>query len=91
MPAPRAAAVVTIQNELGLHARPAMNFVDAAVSCASAITLRRGDQQVDGKSIMQVLILAATKGTQIEIIAEGEDAEQAVAKLVALVNSRFGE
>lgn len=91
MPLRKASATVTIQNELGLHARPAMNFVDAAVSCASAITLRRGDQQVDGKSIMQVLILAATKGTEIEIVAEGDDAEEAVARLVALVNSRFGE
>lgn len=87
----RAAATVTIQNELGLHARPAMNFVDAAVGCASAIFIRKGDQQVDGKSIMQVLILAATKGTEIEIIAEGDDADEAVARLVALVNSKFGE
>lgn len=91
MTARRAAATVTIQNELGLHARPAMNFVDAAVGCVSAIFIRKGDQQVDGKSIMQVLILAATKGTEIEIIAEGDDADEAVARLVALVNSKFGE
>lgn len=91
MPQPRATCSVVIQNRLGLHARPAMAFVDAAVACPCAVTLKRGDQEVDGKSIMQVMMLAATQGTQIEIIAEGEGAEEAVARLKTLVENRFGE
>ena len=84
---------VTIQNRLGLHARPAMIFVEAASKYASKITVSRTDQEetVDGKSIMQMMMLAATEGTQIEITATGHDAEDAVAALVALVESRFTE
>lgn len=87
----RACAKVTISNRLGLHARPAMAFVDAASGFGSSVTVRRGDQSVDGKSIMQMLMLAATKGTVLEIIAEGEDAEPACAALKKLVESGFGE
>lgn len=89
----RASATVTIANRLGLHARPAMTFVDAASACESRITVRRvdGDQAVDGKSIMQLLMLAATKGTELEIIAEGADAHDAVKRLEALVRSKFDE
>jgi phosphocarrier protein len=87
----RASAKVVIANKLGLHARPAMCFVDAAMPFKSVITVRRSDQQVDGKSIMQMMMLAATRGTELEIIAEGEDAEQAVAILRKLVESCFDE
>lgn len=89
----RASATVTIVNRLGLHARPAMTFVDAASACKSRITVRRvdGDQTVDGKSIMQLLMLAATKGTELEIVAEGPDAHDAVERLGALVRSKFDE
>ena len=89
----RASATVTIVNRLGLHARPAMTFVDAASACKSRITVRRSDsdQPVDGKSIMQLLMLAATQGTALEIVAIGPDAEDAVQRLRRLVESRFGE
>ncbi|MEM9414436.1 MAG: HPr family phosphocarrier protein [Planctomycetota bacterium] len=82
---------VTIQNELGLHARPAMAFVDHASQFASTIQIIKEGQTVDGKSIMQIMMLAATKGTELEITAEGPDAEQAIASLEKLVNDKFGE
>jgi phosphocarrier protein len=89
----RASATVTIANRLGLHARPAMTFVDAASAWKSRITVRRADsdQPVDGKSIMQLLMLAATKGTELEVVATGPDAQQAVDALCDLVASKFGE
>jgi len=82
---------VTIENRLGLHARPAMSFVDAASQFAADIKLVKGDQAVDGKSIMQLMMLAATQGTELEITAEGTDAEQAIAALEKLVKDKFGE
>ena len=86
-------ARTTILNSLGLHARPAMAFVDLANTFASAVSVRRtdGDEVVDGKSIMQMLLLAATQGTEIEIGAEGPDAAAAVDALVKLVESRVDE
>jgi phosphocarrier protein len=82
---------VTIQNKLGLHARPAMQFVDVANQFQSAIKVWKQDQAVDGKSIMQMMMLAATEGTPLKIVADGEDAPQALDALEQLVNSRFGE
>jgi phosphocarrier protein len=87
----RATATVTIVNRLGLHARPAMCFVDAAMAHPCTISVRREDQEVDGKSIMMMMLLAATQGTQLEIIAEGEGAQKAVDELAKLVDSGFGE
>lgn len=87
----RASVNVTIVNKLGLHARPAMCFVDVATQFASEITVRRGDQAVDGKSIMQMMLLAATKGTALEVIAQGADAEAACAALKKLVDAGFDE
>jgi phosphocarrier protein len=84
-------ANVTIVNRLGLHARPAMVFVDAANLFTSAVTVKRDDQEVDGKSIMMMMLLAATQGTQLEVIAEGDDAQAAIDKLVALVAAGFDE
>jgi phosphocarrier protein len=88
-----ASAKVVIANKLGLHARPAMEFVEAASAFGADIVVRRTDQSesVDGKSIMQMMMLAATRGTEIEITATGADAGDAVARLVALVNSNFAE
>jgi phosphotransferase system HPr (HPr) family protein len=82
---------VTIVNRLGLHARPAMTFVDLASSFKSDILVKRGDQEVDGKSIMHMMMLAATKGTTLEVIANGPDAEQACVALKKLVDSGFDE
>jgi phosphocarrier protein len=88
---PTCSAKVTIVNRLGLHARPAMCFVDAAMVFASTVTVKRQGQAVDGKSIMQMMMLAATKGTELEIVADGADAEKAVAVLKSLVESGFDE
>lgn len=82
---------VTIQNKLGLHARPAMQFVDVANQFQSGIKVWKGDQVVDGKSIMQMMMLAATVGTPLKIIADGPDAASALDALEKLVNNRFGE
>jgi len=86
-----AEAAVTIKNRLGLHARPAMTFVDTAASFDARIKVRKGDHAVDGKSIMQLMMLAATCGTELVISAEGSDAEKAVQTLQQLVESKFEE
>jgi len=89
----RASAKMTICNRLGMHARPAMTFVEVATGFAAKVAVRRTDQDevVDGKSIMQMMMLAATKGTEIEVTAEGDDAEAAVARLAKLVSDGFDE
>jgi phosphocarrier protein HPr len=86
-----AKAQVVIKNRLGLHARPAMVFVDAASLFQSSVTVKRDDQVVDGKSIMMMMLLAATQGTMLEIGAEGPDAEACVEKLKGVVESGFDE
>ena len=88
-----ASAVVTIANKLGLHARPATLFAETASRSKAQITVRRCDQSqtVDGKSVIQMMLLAATAGTRIEISAKGSDADDAVATLVDLVKSGFQE
>ena len=83
-----------ISNKLGLHARPAMQFVDVANQFASDVKVFKGGEEpceADGKSVMQMIILAATEGTPLKIEASGEDAHQAVNKLVELVDGKFGE
>ena len=82
---------VEIVNKLGLHARPAMSFVEQAMAFSSTISVSKGDETVDGKSIMQMMMLAATKGTPLEIEAEGDDAQQACESLAALIESGFDE
>lgn len=89
----RASITVKITNRLGLHARPAMTFVDTAGEYKATVTVRRTDEgdPVDGKSIMQMMMLAATQGTELEITAEGDDADDAIAALEKLVKKKFGE
>jgi len=87
----RATCKVKIKNRLGLHARPAMMFVDAATGMESAITVKGNGEEVDGKSIMQMMMLAATQGVELEILAVGSDAESAIVSLQKLVESGFGE
>ena len=84
---------VKINNKLGLHARPVTIFVETASQYDADVRVRRCDQDetVDGKSIMQMMMLAATQGTEVEISASGEDADKAVNALVKLVESRFQE
>lgn len=84
---------VAISNKLGLHARPAMTFAECAKQFESDIKVRRNDAKelVDGKSIMQLLMLAGTCGTKLEISAEGPDAKEALKELTQLVKGGFDE
>jgi phosphocarrier protein len=82
---------VLVPNRLGLHARAAARFVHTASRFGARITAARGDKSMDGKSILGILLLAAAQGAEIEIQAEGEDEEEALAALCALVESGFGE
>jgi phosphocarrier protein len=82
---------LTIINKLGLHARAAAKFVGLASKFESEIQLIKGDQKVNGKSIMSVMMLAAGKGTEMHLHATGDDEEEAVTQLTTLVNERFGE
>lgn len=84
---------VRIRNELGLHARAAAKLVKLASGFESTVTVSRADgsNQRDGKSILGLLALAASKGTEIFLSAEGRDEEQALKALTALVSNKFGE
>ena len=88
---PGHAREVRIPNELGLHARPAAELVKVASRFESEIWVAKGDLEVNGKSIMGVMMLAAECGATIRIRAEGPDADEAVAALAALVENGFGE
>jgi phosphocarrier protein len=82
---------VTIINKLGLHARAAARFVTVASGFEAEIRVLRGAKEVNGKSIMGIMMLAAAKGACLEIHASGADAEQALDCLEDLVRQRFGE
>lgn len=82
---------VVIANVYGLHARPAAEFVKLAGTFKSEILVSKDGLEVNGKSIMGVMMLAAEKGSQITIKARGEDAQDAVEALANLVSRRFGE
>lgn len=82
---------VTIVNKLGLHARAAAKFVKLASRFEAQVCVRRDEQEVDAKSIMSVMMLAASRGVTLEIRARGDDAETAVEQLEQLIKDRFGE
>lgn len=82
---------VVVANALGLHARAAARFVQTAARFAAQIRVSRGDRTVDGKSLMGVLLLAASQGSTLRIDAEGPDADAALEALATLVASGFGE
>ena len=82
---------VTIVNKLGLHARAAARFVTLASSFASDIKVTRNGQEINGKSIMGVMMLAASKGSDITLIIDGNDENEAIEKLTELIRERFGE
>lgn len=88
---PIAQREVAIVNKYGLHARPAMRFVELANKFSSGIEVQKASLTVDAKSIMSVMRLAATKGTRLTIIADGGDSQEAVNALSDLVESGFGE
>ena len=81
----------TIVNKLGLHARAAARFVTQASLFDSEVMLKRNGQEVNGKSIMGVMMLAAAKGSEIELIIDGDDETQAMQSLLELIENRFGE
>ena len=81
----------TIVNQEGLHARPAARIVRLASSFASEIELAKDGVDVNGKSIMGVMMLAAECGASIVLRAEGEDAEQAIDAIATLIANKFGE
>jgi len=82
---------LTISNSLGLHARAAARFVHAASGFQSRIRVARGEREIDGKSIMGLLLLAAARGSSITISADGPDEADAIAALCALVERGFDE
>ncbi len=82
---------LAIPNSLGLHARAAAKFVHTAGRFRSHIRVARGEREVDGKSIMGLLLLAAAQGSAIRISADGPDAREALAALCALVERGFDE
>ncbi len=82
---------VRIVNKNGLHARPAAEIVKAAARFQSEITLRRDDLEVNGKSIMGVMMLAAEYGSTLELQATGPDADDALRAIAAIIANKFGE
>jgi len=82
---------VTVVNQLGMHARAAAKFVHLATRYEARVKVARDRREMDGKSIMGILLLAAARGSTITMSADGADEKDAVAALVALVQGGFGE
>ncbi len=86
-----AVRIVVITNPQGLHARPADMFVKLAVQFQSKIEVIKDGERIDGKSILSILTLAATEGTQLRLEATGPDAHAALEALAGLISSNFAE
>ncbi|MGC8121150.1 HPr family phosphocarrier protein [Marinobacter sp. VGCF2001] len=82
---------ITIINKLGLHARATAKLVATASEFSSSVRIRGKGRDVDAKNIMQVMMLAASQGTEVELVADGPDEQDAVEKLAALIDDYFGE
>ena len=82
---------LVIENQLGLHARPSAQFVKIANRHQAEIWVEKDGEQVNGKSIMGLMMLAAGQGTKLKVSAEGPDAAKALAELESLVRNRFSE
>ncbi len=80
---------IVVQNQVGLHARPATFFIQKANEYKSSIWVEKDEKRVNAKSLLGVLSLGVTKGISITILAEGPDEEQAVNDLVAMISSNF--
>jgi phosphocarrier protein len=80
-----------VQNKTGLHARPASDFVAAAKNYKSKLTIKTSEEEANAKSIILLLSLGVSAGTEVEICADGEDEVEAVEALVSLIDSKFGE
>lgn len=85
------AARVRITNKRGLHARASAKVVEAAARFQSEITVSKDGQSVNARSIMGLMMLAASLGSEIDVAAEGPDCEEAMAAIVALAEAKFGE
>jgi phosphocarrier protein len=83
--------VIKISNRAGIHARPAAVLVEASKHFKSTIHYEKGNLRVNGKSILGIMTLGAGYGTELKIIAQGEDEEEALAALVRLFESKFEE
>jgi phosphocarrier protein len=83
--------VVKINNKMGLHARPASKFVKTASSFSSKVTITANDKSADAKSILMVMSMAITQGTEIKISVEGTDEKECMEALTELINDNFGE
>jgi len=82
---------ITITNKLGLHARASAKLVTTASQFESSVHLKRNQRQVNGKSIMAIMLLAASKGTELEIITDGADELDAMDAILLLINNKFDE
>ena len=82
---------VTVNNEVGLHARPATYFIQKANEFKSGIWVEKEERRVNAKSLLGVLSLGIVKGTNIALIADGSDEKEAVDALVSLIQNNFGE
>ena len=84
-------ASIIIPNKLGLHARAAAKLVSTASKFTAEVYLQKEDNRINGKSIMGVMMLAASQGTPIEVSTDGEDETEALQALIALIEDGFGE
>jgi phosphotransferase system HPr (HPr) family protein len=82
---------IEIKNKLGLHARAAAKLVHCAARFKSDVKIRKGDEEVDGKSILGILLLAAGRGSVITVSASGEDENEAVDAIETLIDAKFDE
>jgi len=83
--------VVQIKNKLGMHARPALLFVNTAAKFKADVYLGRDDHEVNGKSIMGVMMLAAELGSKLTITVKGQDEKKAIKALIELIENKFNE
>lgn len=84
-------AAIVIKNRLGLHARAAVKFVNTANRFSAEVKIEKDGNVIDGKSILGILTLAATQGTEVVLKVDGADDEAALKALIALIDSKFDE
>jgi len=82
---------ITVQNQVGLHARPATFFIQKSNEFKSSIWIEKDERKVNAKSLLGVLSLGITKGTEIKIVTDGVDEEEAINALVELIDSNFSD
>lgn len=82
---------IVVQNEVGLHARPATFFIQRANEFKSSIWVVKDDRKVNAKSLLGVLSLGITRGTEVSLVADGNDEEEALASLIELISSEFAD